>query len=86
MANLKKKGSITKNVYIKNNNNKTFGLPTCLPRRGQACELIDKPITIHLYKFPLGFLIRVREAGDQPYLGISDFKVVAILEATTTTI
>ena len=54
--------------------------------RGQASELINKPSPAHHYEFPLGILIRVREARNQPYLGIPDFKVVVVLKAIVATI
>ena len=54
--------------------------------RGRASELINKPSPARLYEFPLGILIRVREARNQPYLGIPDFKVVFVLKAIVATI
>ena len=54
--------------------------------RGRASELINKPSPARLYEFPLGILIRVREARNQPYLGIPDFKVVVVLKAIVATI
>ena len=61
-------------------------LSTCPPRRSRASELIDKPIPAHLYEFPLGILVRVREARNQPYSGVPNFEVVIILKANTITI
>ena len=51
-----------------------------------ACELVGKPVPTHLYELPLGILIKVQEAGNQSYLRIPDFKVVAVLGTTTATI
>lgn len=55
-------------------------------RRSRASELIGKSVPTHVYELPLGILIRIQEAGHQPYLGVLDFEIVAILKATTTTV
>ena len=65
---------------------KKIGIPTYPLRRSWASKLIDKPISAHLYEFPLRILVKAQEARNQPYSSVLDFEVVAILKATTTTV
>ena len=61
-------------------------LPTCPSRRSRASEFTSKPVPTHLYKFPLGILIRIWEARYQPYSAVLDFEIVAILKTIITII
>ena len=76
MTSVKKKGGMQINEW----------LPSCPSRRSRASEFTSKPVPTHLYKFPLGILIRIREARYQPYSAVLDFKIVAILKTSITTI
>lgn len=83
---MKQKIKYSKFFFFLNAKNKTLGLPSCPSRRIRASVLISKSVPTHLYEFPLGILVRVREARNHPYSGVPDFKVVAVLKATTKTI
>ena len=76
MTSVKKKGGMQINEW----------LPSCPSRRSRASEFTSKPVPTHLYKFPLGILIRIREARYQPYSAILDFEIVAVLKTTITII
>ena len=80
------KQNIKYRKFLKNAKNKTLGFPTYPLRRNRASQLIGKPILAHLYEFPSGILVRVREVRNEPYLGVTDFEVITVLKATTITI
>ena len=61
-------------------------LPTCPLRRSRASEFISKLVPTHLYEFPLAILIRIQEARYQPYSAVLDFKIVAVLKTSITTV